>query len=148
MAQFRPRRTPSIAVLQQQRVVLVCLALLAGCFRCAGCAVEGVEAVGIQFQIRLILHQCLLWVLGFEQQVGEHFAGGDPSWFVAKLVVLVGNGAQDGGGFVVFAFGVQNPSLGFLVVLLYAFRKIGLLVRQRLLTQGVDLAQVLVGFGQ
>src|ERR1022692_4451006 len=48
------RRVGTSAVFQQQRVVLICFALLAHGFGGAGCAVEAVEAVGIEFQVCLI----------------------------------------------------------------------------------------------
>lgn len=53
-AQFRPGGIRAVADFQQEGVVLGGVGLLAGGFGGAGCAVEAVEAVGMQLQIRLI----------------------------------------------------------------------------------------------
>ena len=42
-------------------------------------------------------------MFSFEQHVGQLFAGGNALGFFAELVGLIGEGSQQGGGFIVFA---------------------------------------------
>src|ERR1700685_912843 len=73
-AQFRTRGIRSRAIFHQERVVCRGRALLSALLSGASRAIEAVEAIWIEFQIRFIFRERLHGTLRFQQDFGDHLA--------------------------------------------------------------------------
>src|ERR1700722_1103827 len=123
-AQLRTGGIRSIAHFQQPSIVLRSVTLLASGFGGAGSAVEAIEAVGMEFEVRLIFRQCLLWTLRFQQYVSDHFARWNAFWFIAQRIFLGGDGTQCLDGIAILAFGERQPGLGYFAIIFDGVGKI------------------------
>ena len=79
---------------------------------------EAIKAVRIELQVSLVLAQGFLRTVQLDQQVGQHFAGGECQGLVTFTFLLLGDLAKDGDSFVVPPLGMRQPGCDLLSILL------------------------------
>src|SRR6516162_6029493 len=107
--QLRPFRRCTGAVLHQLSIVFLGCRGLPRHLRCSSSAIQSVEAIGVDLHRVLVLGECLLRMVGFEQNVRQHLARGNLHFSLAVFVLLVRNTAHDLRRIIVLLLSERDP---------------------------------------